>query len=314
MAPSVQKYFDAGLAQSTHKSYSSALKRFHALYGFIYPFPVTEHILCYYASYLADNNLAPQTIKLYLAAVRNLQISLGLPDPREQSSLPLLKRVQAGISRLRTLKGVKGRIRLPITAAILRQIKSALEESDLGNKLVWWAICCTAFFGFFRRGELLVDTPATFCQATDLAWGDIAVDDLTNPRMLCVHLKKSKIDQFGTGADIILGRTDKDLCPVAALLNYIVVRGTQLGPFFVDTKSHPCQSPASLQNSGRSSKAWGFPMRNMQATVLAATSASLMGMEDSMIQTLGRWRSDAFLRYIRTPREQLAAATVKLAT
>ena len=36
--------------------------------------------------------------QLNLAAVRNMQISLGLPDPRDHSSLPMLRGVQAGTS------------------------------------------------------------------------------------------------------------------------------------------------------------------------------------------------------------------------
>ena len=38
----------------------------------------------------------------------------------------------------------------------------------------------------------------------------------------------------------------------------------------------------------------------------AATMAAQSGLEDSVIRSLGRWNSDAFLRYIRTAREQLA--------
>lgn len=71
--------------------------------------------MCCFASFLAGEGLAPQTGKSYLAAVRSMQISLGLPDPREQSSLPILKRMQAGISRARMRKGPKSRVRLPIT-------------------------------------------------------------------------------------------------------------------------------------------------------------------------------------------------------
>ena len=40
--------------------------------------------------------------------------------------------------------------------------------------------------------------------------------------------------------------------------------------------------------------------------ISAATTAALAGVEDSMIQTLGRWQSGAFLQYIRTPSETLA--------
>ena len=34
--------------------------------------------------------------------------------------------------------------------------------------------------------------------------------------------------------------------------------------------------------------------------------AASRGMEDAIIKTLGRWRSLAYLEYIKIPREQLA--------
>ena len=78
------------------------------------PFPVHELLLCYFAAYLAQKGLPPQTVKGYLAAVRSAQISMVLPDPREQSSLPLLRWVQAGISRIRLQSGRQMvRVRLP---------------------------------------------------------------------------------------------------------------------------------------------------------------------------------------------------------
>ena len=101
LEPTVQHFFEAGLAPSTQKTYKAAMKRFHSFcitYNVTEPFPLSEQLLYSYASYLADQGLAPQTGKSYLSAPRSMQISLGLPDPREQSSLPVLKRVQAGIS------------------------------------------------------------------------------------------------------------------------------------------------------------------------------------------------------------------------
>ena len=86
LAPVFQKYyiFQAGLVPSTKK---------------------TEFTSCYYASYLAEKGLAPQTGKAYLATVRNAQISMGLPDPWEHSSLypcsngSKLVSVESGCSR-----------------------------------------------------------------------------------------------------------------------------------------------------------------------------------------------------------------------
>ena len=38
----------------------------------------------------------------------------------------------------------------------------------------------------------------------------------------------------------------------------------------------------------------------------AATTAAARGVEDSLIKTLGRWESSAYLLYVRIPRERLA--------
>ncbi len=181
LAPLFQEYFQAGLAQS---------------YSIQAPFPVHEHLLCYFATYLAKKNLAPQTIKTYLAAVMNAQIAMGLPDPRDQSSMPLLKRIQAGISKIRLQAGKSTKLtRLPITFRILQQICKAWASSRNPDRVLLCAVATTAFFGFFRLGELLPTSRSAWKATTDLAWGDVAVDDLQSPRMIQVHLMQSKCDQ-----------------------------------------------------------------------------------------------------------------------
>ena len=133
LATALQEYFQAGLAPSTQRTYGAGMKHFTKFcftYSITDPFPFSELLLCYYTSYLARKGLAPQTIKAYLAALRNAQISLGLPDPREQSSLPLLKGVQAGIGRIRPQTGnTKAKIKLPITVHVLTKIKEAWQET-----------------------------------------------------------------------------------------------------------------------------------------------------------------------------------------
>ena len=47
-----------------------------------------------------------------------------------------------------------------------------------------------------------------------------------------IHLKHSKTDQERVGIDLYVGRTDNELCPVAAMLAYLVVRGQDDGPLF----------------------------------------------------------------------------------
>ena len=88
------RYLQAGLAPSTQKTYQSAMHRFHnfcTTYNVTSPFPLTEQLLCTYASYLADQQHTPQTIKSYLSALRSWQISLGLPDPKTSPPCPCSK-------------------------------------------------------------------------------------------------------------------------------------------------------------------------------------------------------------------------------
>jgi hypothetical protein len=312
--------FRDGLAPSTRRSYDSAMKKFNSFcrrYQVLDPFPVTEQLLCSFAAFMGVEGLAPQTVKSYLAAIRNTQLSLGLPDPREQSSLPVLRRVLAGISRSRIGRGQPSRIRLPVTAALLRNIESVLQRSANSERHVLWTVCCTAFFGFFRLGELLLTKPSEFNPRLYLSWGDMAVDDRQAPRMVKFNLKQSKSDPLGRGADVILGRTGCDLCPVTAVLNYAALWGNQSGPFFITSTGRPLIKQTFVSEIREVLARLGLPDHEYAGhsfRIGAATSAAMAGIEDSTIQLLGRWQSAAFLRYIRTPQEMLAAISATLAT
>jgi len=47
-----------------------------------------------------------------------------------------------------------------------------------------------------------------------------------------VKIKQSKMDPFRAGVKVVIACTGGELCPVAALLAYMVLRGPSDGPFF----------------------------------------------------------------------------------
>ena len=47
--------------------------------------------------------------------------------------------------------------------------------------------------------------------------------------------------------------------------------------------------------------------------ISASTTAAANGVGDATIQTLGRWSSDSYKRYIRVPRDELAQLSRALA-
>ena len=61
------------------------------------------------------------------------------------------------------------------------------------------------------------------------------MDSRTSPSTVKVHLKRSKCDQFGRGVDVIVGRTDTRICPVAAMVSYTALRQDQSRPFFINS-------------------------------------------------------------------------------
>lgn len=65
-----------------------------------------------------------------------------------------------------------------------------------------------------------------------MTYEDVSVDDIAKPQTLKIRLKASKTDPFQQGVDIVVGRTHNELCPVAALLAYLVIRGAKPGFLF----------------------------------------------------------------------------------
>ena len=241
-----------------------------------------------------------------------MQIVLGLPEPREFSSLPRLRLVQAGILRTHAER-VSGRerVRLPITPVILSRMKEHWDRGDSRSPdlLMLWAAAALCFHGFFRAGELTVPSIHGFDPKRHLAWGDIAVDNQKSPSVLRVHLKQSKTDQLGKGVGVFIGRTDTKICPVRAFLDYVSVRGCSQDSFFKFSDGVPLTKSKFTERVRSVLQELGLPYGSFAGhsfRIGAVTAAAKAGLEDSVIQSLGRWNSAAFLSYIRTPKEHLA--------
>ena len=82
----------------------------------------------------------------------------------------------------------------------------------------------------------MVPPNSSYDPEVHLSVGDVKVNDREKPSFLEVRIKASKTDVFWKGATIYLGVTGVDICPVAAILGYMVhcsvmARGKQ-SPFF----------------------------------------------------------------------------------
>ena len=171
-----------------------------------------------------------------------------------------------------------------------------------------------SIFGFMRSGEFtLPDQKAS----PSITAADVELIPPTAPTSIRVFLRRAKADSFGKGVNIFLGQSLNEICPVTALSNYMSRRPSRpsQGPLFIHEDGSPLLKAQFVKKVKRalahqnidSSKYSGHSFR-----IGAATAAAAAGVPDHMIKMMGRWESSAYLLYVRTPREALAAISKRL--
>ena len=315
----VQFYLGKCVAPSTFASYASAQCRFRSFCqasGIQPPFPVKEETLCHFAAHLGQQHLKHRTIKCYLSGIRFAQIHLSLGDPFRNKAMPRLEYVLSGIKQVQARSAAPPKPRLPITPELLAHIRSVwLKAPRQPDLIMLWAAACVGFFGFLRAAEFTVHTLQGYDPEVHLSLQDVAIDSHSSPSVVRLHIKQSKTDPLRQGVDIFLGATYTTICPVQAILLYLEVRSPAPGPLFMFQSGSPLTRSAlvsHLQTALQSAGVFPAAYTGHSFRIGAATTAAKCGVEDSLIQTLGRWKSAAYLAYIKIPRQQLASVSKTL--
>ena len=117
------------------------------------PVPSTELTLCRFVATLAKDNIAYNSIKVYLAAIRQLHLREGQVAP-DTGAMARLQQVLRGIKIAQSITRQPFQ-RKPISPDLLRDIKRAWEQTGLSqDRTMLWAAFLLCFFGFMRSGEL----------------------------------------------------------------------------------------------------------------------------------------------------------------
>lgn len=165
-----------------------------------------------------------------------------------------------------------------------------------------------------RAGEFTVPEGA-YDADCHLSFNDIAVDSHNSPSMMQVRLKASKTDPFRHGVDLVIGKSGDELCPVEAMMSYLAARGDGPGPLFLYSDGHYLTREKLVLALRQVLSSANINMSHFSGhsfRIGAATTAARAGVQDSMIKTLGRWHSSAYLRYIQTSKDQLASVSGRL--
>lgn len=188
--------------------------------------------------------------------------------------------------------------RLPITFNILsnlvKQLKFSVLDPDIRAMLK--SLFLVAYYAFMRLGELVPKSKSEADKVVQVT--DISFD---SEKSMIITLRHHKTNDSPTSLHLYATDTG-ETCPVQATKTYLSKFSHKKGPLF-QFKSGSTLSYYFVTNMlshtltlcGLNSNRYkGHSFR-----IGAATDAAARGLSDATIQKLGRWKSNAFQRYIR---------------
>lgn len=225
---SVRSYLAAEKSDNTRRAYATDFADLTSWCRQVgeTPLPATPIAVARYLAQLADAGKKASTIERRVAAIRYVHKAAGLEPP---TSAEGVKAVMRGIRRRVGKKQVR---KLPATADVLTAAIARLPATPAG--LRDRALLLIGFAAALRRSELVA------LDVTDIT---------TAAKGIVLHIRRSKTDQDGAGADIPIPRGGK-LQPVAALSAWLKAADITEGPIFREVDRHGRVGTAAL--TGRS--------------------------------------------------------------
>lgn len=193
--------------------------------------------------------------------------------------------------------------RQPFTISNIRNILKSLSVivSDGFTRIIMQAMFLVAFFGLFRVGEL--------AHSLTGSQNVIRREDLvfkykqSTVSSMSITIRNYKHSQGNISLVPLARQSNKKLCPVHALLKYLRIAPNGNGQLFRDRNGQPI-STAFFRSILRSCVIANNMDPNLYTAhsfrIGGATHAYESNMPASQIQKLGRWKSTAYLKYIRS--------------
>jgi integrase len=253
------------------------------------PLPADAAAVCAYLTERADRGVSVSTINLACSAIGHQHRRHGLPDPVGQDAV---RQVGRGLRRL--VGTVPRRPARPLSVAELRRLVTTSDRSTPRGARDT-ALILLGFAGALRRSELAA-----------LLLSDIEA----KPAGLLLHLRRSKTDPERRGQVVGIAHGQHALTdPVAALDDWLAIRGTEPGPVFTSLRPG-VRSPQPISGNAVTNivkdraAAAGLGSGRITAHSLRAghaTSAALAGVGVDRIAAQTRHRRIDVLieRYIR---------------
>lgn len=290
----VEQLIDSSISQSTNRLYSKTWDIFSQFCGSCSPkaspLPAQVPTLAAFFSLQFASGKVGSTLTTYSSPIAFVHKINGFSDPTDSF---IIRKMLKGARSLTSSPDT----RLPISFAMLNNLCSALPHviRHWYNTLLYQSMFLFAFYAFCRVGEITLSSSPSY---HTVCISDIQFNkDLT----MTVHFKHFKHSE-GKSVDIIIHPATKSFCPVRILSRYISYRGHNPGPLFIFSNGIPVSTSNFSSTLAKVLQFLDLPTsvyKSHSFRIGAATHAAIRGFSDQQIRIMGRWKSNAFLKYIR---------------
>ena len=225
------------------------------------------------------------------------------------------KRSSGGILRY---QGQSHILRQPVTPGVLQTIKPILHSwlGDHDFSMVWAAFTL-AFFAVLHCSECTYQGISRFRSQVDLSTDCVSFHpSLASPQWMSIFLKASKTDAFRQGHTLVIACSTSPVCAVTAMRDYFLTACPR-GPLFSFRSGRLLTRSAVVNLLRDAARQAGLPYNSLKGHsfhIGAASTAAAAGLPDWLIKVLGRWSSDCYQLYIRTPWTVLLSAAPRMAS
>ena len=309
-APSSQQLLDSlrdllgsALTSGSRRLYQRAWRVFIQLSGRFCSSPIPQLPLdpattALFVSYLSACNLAHSTTTSYLSALGYIHKLRGFPDPTKTFLIRKLLNAQNRKS--------SADIRLPITQPVLHELVRSLRHTNSSayHRSHFTAMFMTAFYGFFRVGEIATKGKSLTHSVVQFGLLHfITRDDRVQAAKFTIT--DFKHDTANRPFDIVNEREESQpFCPVDMLLQYCAARGNKTGPLFCHSDCRAVSFGQFTTELQRCLTFCGLDTNRYKPhgfRIGTASHPAEKGFTDAQISALGRWKYDVFKIYLRSP-------------
>lgn len=260
-------------------------------------FPISHNIICLFISHLHQAGFQSSTIRNYVASIA---CNLKLRNHIDVTNNFIVKRCLAGVKKVESVlpPSTTPLSRKPISKLILHKLVDHIQVSEPDHylKCMFTCLFLLTYYLCLRAGEIVQSKNTDHLLTID----QVVKCKNSLPTSFLFNFRSFKHSK--EPCCIKLNSMGGEFCPVQALVQFLSIRSNAKGPLFIDQigKTVTRHKFANVLKSAVSSIGLSPNLYNTHCFRIGRiTDLAAEGAPRDVIQAVGRWRSNAFLKYIK---------------